>query len=119
VRLLFDNNLSPRLPHHLADVYPDASHVALVGLERAADDDVWRYAREHDFTIVTKDADFGDLSVLHGFPPGVIWLRIGNCSTAEIEDLLRKSHTTLQAFEAESATGLLTLLEPVRHSQRA
>ncbi|MFN8633968.1 MAG: DUF5615 family PIN-like protein [Chloroflexota bacterium] len=110
MRLLFDHNLSPRLPRQLADVYPDASHVARVGLERASDDVVWRYARDHGYTIVTKDSDFSDLSVLHGFPPRVVWLRIGNCSVADIEHLLRRSRTTLEAFEVESVTGLLTLI---------
>jgi len=110
VRLLFDHNLSDRLPFRLRDLYVDATHVAMVGLERASDVDVWRYARDHRYTIVTKDADFRDLSVLNGFPPRVVWLRIGNCSTFEIEQLLRRSHATIAAFESESTTGLLTLI---------
>ena len=110
MRLLFDHNLSRHLVHHLDDVYPGASHVALIGLERASDDDVWRYARDNGFIIVTKDTDFRDLSVLRGFPPRVVWLRIGNCSTADIEQLLRRSYATISAFLDESTTGLLTLI---------
>jgi predicted nuclease of predicted toxin-antitoxin system len=107
---LFDHNLSSRLVRQLEDLYPHASHVALVGLERASDDEVWRYARDNGCIVVSKDSDFRDLSVLHGFPPMVVWLRIGNCSTAEIERLLRRSYATISAFESESATGLLTLI---------
>ncbi len=110
MRLLFDHNLSPRLVQHLADVFPDASHVALIGLERATDEQVWLYARAQGCTIVTKDADFNDLSVLHGFPPKVIWLRIGNCTTREIAAVLRRHHTTILAFEADPAAGTLALL---------
>ena len=110
MKLLFDHNLSLRLVRQLNDLFPHASHVALVGLERVSDDDVWRYARDNGFIIVTKDSDFGDLSVLRSFPPHVVWLRIGNCSTAEIESLLRRSHPTISAFVSESATGLLTLI---------
>jgi predicted nuclease of predicted toxin-antitoxin system len=110
VRLLFDHNLSQRLIRQLEDLFPDASHVALVGLERASDDDIWQHARQNGCIIVTKDSDFRDLSVLRGFPPMVIWLRIGNCSTSEIERLVRRSHATIAAFESESATGLLTLI---------
>ena len=110
MRLLFDQNLSDRLPLRLNDLYTDAVHVAMVGLERASDVDVWRYARDHDCVIVTKDADFRDLSLLHGFPPRVVWLRIGNCSTLEIEQLLRRSHGTIAAFVSEATTGLLTLI---------
>jgi predicted nuclease of predicted toxin-antitoxin system len=110
VRLLFDHNLSDRLVYRLRDLYADATHVALVGLERATDDDIWQYARDNDYIIVTKDSDFRDLSVLRGFPPRVVWLRIGNCSTGEIERPLRRSHATMAAFESESTTGLLTLI---------
>lgn len=82
----------------------------MIGLERGSDDDVWRYARDHDCIIVTKDSDFRDLSVLRGFPPRVVWLRIGNCSTTEIEDVLRRSQASILAFESEATTGLLTLI---------
>jgi predicted nuclease of predicted toxin-antitoxin system len=44
VKLLFEHNLSPRLVLLLADLFPDCSHVALVGLSRALDDTVWTYA---------------------------------------------------------------------------
>lgn len=110
MRLLFDNNLSSRLVRLLDNVHPDAVHVEMVGLGRASDDDVWRYARDNDCIIVTKDSDFKDLSILHGFPPRVVWLRIGNCSTAEVESRLRRSHSTISAFESEAMTGLLTLI---------
>lgn len=69
MKLLFDQNLSPRLVNALADLYPQSSHVSLVELADAADRDVWIFAKKHDFTIVSKDADFGDLSLLYGFPP--------------------------------------------------
>jgi predicted nuclease of predicted toxin-antitoxin system len=58
VRLLFDQNLSDRLPIRLNDLYVDAMHVAMVGLERASDDEVWRYARDRVCIIVAKHSDF-------------------------------------------------------------
>jgi predicted nuclease of predicted toxin-antitoxin system len=60
VRLLFDQNLSPRLVVLLSDVYAGCTHVQTVGLDRAGDEAVWTYARERGFTIVTKDSDFHD-----------------------------------------------------------
>jgi hypothetical protein len=69
MKLLFDQNLSPRLPAWLADLFPGSGHVADLGLDQASDDDVWDYARVHGFAIVTKDADYADLSVLRGHPP--------------------------------------------------
>ena len=64
MRLLFDHNLSVRLIARLADLFPGASHVALADLERASDEQVWEYARMHDYTIVTKDAEAGTLELL-------------------------------------------------------
>ena len=87
--LLFDQNLSPRLVGRLADVFVGAEHVGDVGLAEAPDAAVWEYARAHGLTIVTKDADFNDLAILTTPPPHVVWLRRGNCSTAEAEAVLR------------------------------
>jgi predicted nuclease of predicted toxin-antitoxin system len=112
MKLLFDHNLSPRLVARLADLFPDASHVALAGLDRASDEQVWEYARAHGYAIVTKDADFSELSLLRGFPPRVIRLRIGNCTTAQIEGLLRRYHETIAAFGSDPEAGTLELLRP-------
>ncbi|HZR97617.1 MAG TPA: DUF5615 family PIN-like protein [Chloroflexota bacterium] len=110
MRLLFDHNLSPRIVGRLADLFTDSAHVASVGLERASDPVVWSYAQEHGFTIVIKDADFSDLSALRGFPPKIIWLRTGNCTTQQIEALLRRHHLAILAFEADDQIGTLVLL---------
>jgi predicted nuclease of predicted toxin-antitoxin system len=110
VKLLFDQNLSPRLVTRLTDVFPDSQHVFQLGLDRASDEDIWTYARDHEFMIVTKDADFSELSALRGFPPKVLWLCLGNCTTAEIEALLRGHQTAIQQLFDDSDTGTLTLL---------
>lgn len=66
----------------LADIYPDSNHLFNLNLDTAEDSFVWQYAKDNDFTIVTKDSDFSELSLLRGFPPKVIWIRIGNCTTS-------------------------------------
>lgn len=71
--LLFDENLSPRLVDRLADIYPGSAHVSNVELDNAFDRAVWEYARQNDFMIVTKDADFSEMSLVSGFPPKIIW----------------------------------------------
>ena len=109
MKLLFDQNLSQRLVERLADMFPEATHVSQVRLDRASDEEVWTYARANGFTIVTKDADFSDLSLLRGFPPKVIWVRLGNCTTAQIETVLREQYETIVAFVAEPNVGTLEL----------
>ena len=66
-------------------------------------------ARQDGYTIVTKDCDFSDMSVLRGFPPKVIWIRLGNCTTQQIEDLLRKNQEAVAVFENDPMVGLLSL----------
>lgn len=101
MRLLFDQNLSPRLVQRLTDLYPETTHVSLVGLDRASDAAVWEYAWTTNSIIVTKDADFSDIIVLRGFPPKVLWLRLGNCTTIDIEQALRRAHAQITAFATD------------------
>ena len=98
MKLLFDHNLSYRLARVLLDVYPGSVHVRELLLERAPDEAIWDYARTHDLAIVSKDSDFHQRSVVEGFPPKVIWIRRGNCTTADIEALLRSRTGEIAAF---------------------
>jgi len=107
--LLFDHNLSPKLLSRLADVYPGSAHVEALGLATADDRTVWEYARRYDYMIVTKDADFSELLLLYGFPPKIIWLRRGNCSTRDIEALLRNRFEAIETLSDDPNTGVLTL----------
>ena len=109
MKLLFDQNLSPRLVPKLIDLYAGSSHVRDVGLQAANDDAIWEYAAANGFAIVSKDADFHQRSFLFGHPPKVVWIRLGNCSTSQIEKLLRLRHEDLMAFENDTAAALLTL----------
>ena len=109
MKLLFDENLSPRLPEVLADLYPDCTHVHECGLGSADDSSIWQYAKDNGFTIVSKDSDFQDRSVLHGHPPKLIWLRVANCSTSEIENLLRLAAQRIKQFIEEDEESFLTL----------
>ena len=99
MKLLFDQNLSPRLARLLSDLYPDSVHVRDIGLRDATDTAIWRYASQQGFVVVSKDSDFQQRSLLYGHPPKFVWLRIGNCPTRSIEDLLRKRSAAIYAFE--------------------
>ncbi len=109
MRLLFDHNLSPRLVAHLADIFPGSEHVHALGLHEASDRAVWQFAREQGYTIVSRDADFSELTVLEGFPPRVVWIRRGNCSTAEIEAVLRDHREAIEQLDGDPASGVLTI----------
>lgn len=109
MKLLFDQNLSHRLVQALQQEYPDSRHVRDVGLKDAADTVVWQYAARHGFAIVTKDADFHQRSFLFGHPPKVIWVRVGNASTAMIEALLRRRASDVGVFSSDPESAFLIL----------
>lgn len=109
MRLPFDEQLSEALVHNLAGVFPAALHVRLLGRGGAPDPDVWNLALEHGCVLVTKDEDFHRLSLLRGAPPKVLWLRVGNCATAAIVQLLTAHADDIRQFEAQSDATVLEL----------
>ena len=117
MKLLFDQNLSPRLCHRLRDIWTEAVHVRALGLATADDADVWSYAQQHGFTIVSKDGDFSARSFLYGTPPKVVWLAVGNCSTDDIERHLRIHRAGIEAF-ADDPDAALLVVEPEPDSGR-
>ena len=110
MKLLFDQNLSPHLASRLNDLFPDSSHVYLLGLDRVLDSEVWDYARDRGFIVVSKDADFSELSLLRGHPPKLIWLRVGNCTTRQIETLLRSNYEAIEQMNQDPTVGILSLI---------
>ena len=110
MKLLFDQNLSPALAVRLGDVFPGSMHVRDAGMQSAPDDQVWRYALEHGLAIVTKDSDFQERSQVAVTAPQIVWIRRGNCSTDEIEALLRGHALRISSLVEEEAPGFLILL---------
>ena len=113
MKLLFDHNLSYALVGSLADVYPGSEHVRDVGLHRADDSEVWEYARANALAIVSMDEDFHELSVVHGPRPKVVWVRLGDWATSDIEPLLRVARADLLEFDAAETGAFLMVGEQV------
>lgn len=107
--LLFDQNLSPSLVGRLADLFPDSAHVRDLGLSRADDSQVWSHAQKTGLTIVSKDSDFRQRAFLLGPPPKVIVVALGNCTTSQVEELLRKHSREIQHFLADADSAILIL----------
>jgi predicted nuclease of predicted toxin-antitoxin system len=109
MKLLFDENLSPKLPDALSREYPGSTHVRDVGLRGADDRQIWDYARAQGFCIVSKDTDFRERSFVEGFPPKIVWLDVGNAGTKIIGELLRREQPRLGRFETQAEVSLLIL----------
>lgn len=112
MKLLFDENLSPRLVELLAVDFPDCTHIELLGMRGAADIAVWDFARENGYAIVSKDNDFRQRAFLHGSPPKVVWLSVGNAGTNVIATLIRAGSQRLRAFDLDPGESLLILEAP-------
>jgi predicted nuclease of predicted toxin-antitoxin system len=109
LKLLVDENLSPELAEQLADLFPGSVHVTGVGLGSAPDAVIWEYAGANQFTFLTKDKDFVNLSLARGSPPKVVLLQTGNCSTSQIERIIRFNAVRFSEFDQDSRRSLLLL----------
>jgi predicted nuclease of predicted toxin-antitoxin system len=82
----------------------------------ATDEAIWQFAKDNGFTIVSKDSDFQERSVLRGSPPKIILLRVSNCPTTQIEQLLRSALPTVRRFIEQDHESCL-ILRPLSKSK--
>jgi predicted nuclease of predicted toxin-antitoxin system len=110
VKLLLDQNISPKLVIRLNDIFPGSLHVQNVNMDRSDDSAVWDFAAENNLVIVSKDVDFSERSLIWGFPPKIIWIRRGNCSTTDIENILRSNLDSINQLVNNPKIGVLILI---------
>ncbi|MGI0486257.1 DUF5615 family PIN-like protein [Pantanalinema rosaneae CENA516] len=110
MKLLLDENLSDRIIPRIVDLYPDSEHVKPLGLINTDDVVIWEYAKINGFVLVSKDSDFHQRSLLYGHPPKFIYLRIGNCPTSLIIQILINNFDTITQFESSETESLLVLM---------
>ena len=109
MKLLFDANISYRIVKRLQNGFSKSKHVSSVGLLKAADFEIWLYAKKNGYTIVSNDSDFNDLSALNGFPPKIIWLRLGNTSTQNIANVLIRNENLIKDFIDSNESGIFEI----------
>ena len=107
--LLLDENLSERLLPFLLNRFPGSQHIRQHGLGGASDREIWRFALENNFMLVTKDEDFIRLSISLGHPPKVVCTAIGNASNEKIAALLLHSIEAIARLADNPEAGFLVL----------
>jgi len=110
VKLLLDQNISFRLVAKIRDAFPNVEQIRKLGLEDSSDEEIWKFAKQNDYTIVTFDSDFYDLSLVWGQPPKIVWIRTGNLTTTEIERLLRMHSENIRQFIEHSELACLEIV---------
>ena len=111
LKLLFDQNISPKIIRQVESGFAGSKQVRHVGLEDASDVTIFDYARKHNFTIVTFDSDFVDLNIIKGIPPKIIWLKTGNLTTKSISELLRNSILVIHQFVESDEEEILEIIK--------
>lgn len=118
MKLLLDENLSRRLVPHIQDLFPGSAHVSSFGLLQTPDREIWRFARENDFCIVSADADFYELATSSGHPPKVIWLKGCDYPSAVAEEIIRSQSIRIIDFLQDEERSVLVLEPSLRAPAR-
>ncbi|MFK7785255.1 MAG: DUF5615 family PIN-like protein [Crocinitomicaceae bacterium] len=119
MKLLFDQHFSFRTVQNLLEHFPNSHHLKYYELEGESDDSIWYFAKKHDYTIVTKDNDFNQRSLVFGHPPKVIWVILPNTKRTIVEKfLVQKLEEIVLFHERDESLLILRKGEQVdRHQQ--
>ena len=111
MKLLFDQNISPRILKKLPSQFSECQHVRFVGLEDSSDQAIFDFAKENGFTVITFDVDFVDLNALHGAPPKIVYLNTGNLTTKSVSELIINNILSIRHYLDSNNDDILELLK--------
>lgn len=109
MKLLFDQNISHRITKLLGTDFPVCDQIRRLRLENRSDKDIWTFAGQNGYVIVTFDADFYEFSNLYGHPPKIIWLRFENNTTVGIAKTLIGKRELINDFIKQDEFSCLEL----------
>ena len=111
MKLLLDANISWRLCSFLSENLGECTHVNDIGLSiPAKDSEIWQYAKDHDFIIVTQDTDFLNFLETKSYPPKLILIKTGNISRKQMERVLLQAKQSILEFFISDEYGLLEII---------
>ena len=109
MKLLFDENISFKIIKSIEKFFPESIHCRSITQEVLTDLQIWQYAKIHELTIVTFDSDFYEWMMLKGYPPKIVWLRMGNSTTDSIDNVLNEKSNALNEFLKDEELGLFEI----------
>ena len=110
MKLLLDANLSWRLLSFLKATFGECIHVNNTSLSHPAKDiEIWQFAKDHGYTIITQDNDFLNFLETKGFPPKVILIKVGNINTDQMKTILLQSKKVILELHNNDEFGLLEI----------
>ena len=111
MKLLFDQNISHRVVLRLKEHDMEVFHVRDFNMQFAQDRQIWTFAKENEYTLVTFDSDFNDLATLFGHPPKIVWLRFGNTMTSELVNRIQNKIEEIRSFIEDDQYSEISCLE--------
>lgn len=110
MHFLIDNNLSPKLIELLSELNHQATHVYDIGLSRATDIEIFRYANDNGMIIISADTDFGYiLSEWNSPQPSVILARYLSLDPKILFAYLKR---IIEDYKEELIAGSIIVVEP-------
>jgi predicted nuclease of predicted toxin-antitoxin system len=118
VRFLIDNALSPTVGEELGRAGHDAVHVRELGMQAAADEEIFDRAAEDSRIVISADTDFGTLlAIRKQAAPSVILFRHGGQHRPADQAALLKANLPQLADALEG--GSIVVIAPDRIRIRA
>ncbi len=111
MNLLFDQNISPKILKLLPAGFSNCKQVRFVGLENSSDSEIFEYAKNNNFAVVTFDSDFVDLNAMYGTPPKIVYLNTGNLTTNNVSELLTSNILRINHYLNSESDNILELLK--------
>lgn len=100
----FDAHLPPIVAKWLNADFPDNTFLSVwsTGHQTSTDKQLYFSARKAGAVLISKDIDVVYLYEVHGSPPKIIWLTIGNLTKNELYKTLKNAiQKAIPLFEAE------------------
>lgn len=103
MKFLLDAHLPPVLARVMTREGFEVVHVAELEMNGVADPDIWNYAQEKHYVVISKDEDFLRYRRNDDDEPRFIWVRTGNCKNRELIDtLIQHLPTAIKLLESGS-----------------
>ena len=110
MKLLLDANLSWRLISSLKTAFGECVHVNNTSLSHPPkDSDIWQYAKDNNYTIITQDSDFLNFLEVKSYPPKIILVKAGNINTEQMKKILLQAKQSIIELHNSDEYGLLEI----------
>jgi predicted nuclease of predicted toxin-antitoxin system len=112
MKIVIDQNISFRIVPHINHLFTEVGHVRTLGWTDAPDIIIFRNAKQQGFdAILTLDEDFDNIILENIPPPKILWLRIRNCSTLHLAEIIENKIEIINNFLNDDELYCLEIFE--------